>query len=149
MGLAISYLLLGVKRIGFNAFFNAKGKFPLLYINIALAFKMRPNRKKHGAFQYSCFFNSPDLAPISPCKPFCRPRVYLHLIFHQMDDFLTISCVIYLPKSFPFLLKNDCPNFLKVDKIIPQLFRLLLFFTPPLSITSKASLAFNKTKIRF
>ena len=131
MGLAISYLLLGVKRIGFNAFFNAKGKFPLLYINIALAFKMRPNRKKHGAFQYSCFFNSPDLAPISPCKPFCRPRVYLHLIFHQMDDFLTISCVIYLLNSFLFLLKNDCHQFFKSRQNHAQTISPTFIFYPP------------------
>ena len=79
------------------------------------------------------FFNSPNLAPISLCEPFYRPRVYLHLIFYQMDDFLATSWMIYLPKSFPFLLKNDCHQFFKSKKNHSSTILPIFIFLPPRS----------------
>jgi len=60
MGLAISYVLLDVKPDLFSTFFNAKGKFPLLYINIAWPIKIRPNKK---AWTFDVYWSDPQICP--------------------------------------------------------------------------------------
>ena len=69
----------------------------------------------------------PLLAPVSR---FFAPGILTHLIFYQMDDFLAISCVIYLLNSLLFLLKNDCPQFFKNRQNHSSTISPTFIFTP-------------------